>query len=161
MKKIVKLYLINNNVLIFVPDIPAIEMNMQVFNPNNLMKAAASSILSVLAALYLIGAFYSIQEPIGFAWNNHTHSSLSYYSTHHQSPLSFFSTLITESVEQIDDDVQESKTYAAQANTPFVALPVHEIPAKQVASPHLRQVVLNRPSVLLFILYHSWKSFLF
>lgn len=133
---------------------------MQVFNPNNLLKAAASSILSVLAALYLIGGFL-VQEPIGFAWNNHTHSSLSYYSTHHQSPLNFFSTLITESVEQIDDDVQESKPFATQANEPFIALSVYEIPAKQIASPRLRQVVLNRPSVLLFILYHSWKSFLF
>lgn len=133
---------------------------MQVFNLNYAMKVAASSALSVLAALYLIGGFCSIPEPTGSAWNNH-HSSLSYSSAHHQSPFSFVSTLITESVEQIDDDVQESKTLAAEVNAPFAALSVYEIPAKQVASPHLRQVVLNRPSVLLFILYHSWKSFLF
>lgn len=133
---------------------------MQVFNLNYLMKVATSGALSVLAALYLIGGFCSTPESTGFAWNNH-HSSLTYSSAHHQSPFSFFSTLITESVEQIDDEVQESKTLAVQANAPFAALPVHEIPAKQVASPHLRQIVLNRPSVLLFILYHSWKSFLF
>lgn len=146
---------------IFVLDIPAIEINMRISKPNDLLKTAASSILSVLAVLYLIGGFSSIQEPTGSVWNNHTHSSLSYYSTHHQVPLNFFSSLITESVEQIDDDVQESKTFAAATKEPFSAFIAFDIPAKQVTSPRLRQAVLNRPSVLLFILYHSWKSFLF
>lgn len=146
---------------IFVLDIPAIEINMRISKPNDLLKAAASSILSVLAALYLIGGFSLIQEPTGFVSNNHTHSSLNYYSTHHQFPFNFFSSLITESVEQIDDDVQESKTFAAATKEPFSDFIAFDIPAKQVTSPRLRQAVLNRPSVLLFILYHSWKSFLF
>lgn len=146
---------------IFTPNIPAIEINMKVSKPNDLLKAAACNVLSVLAALYLIGGFYSFQEPTGFVWNNHTHSSLSYHSTHHQFPLHFFSSLITESVEEIDDDVHESKTLAAPGNEPFCAFSAYEIPVKQVALPQLRQLVLNRPSVLLFILYHSWKSFLF
>lgn len=134
---------------------------MEVSKPNKLLKAVSCSILSLVAGFYLIGGFFSLQEPMGFLWNNHTHSSVSFHSNHSHFPLNFFSVLINESVEETEDDVHESKAVAVQASESFFPLPAYNIPLKQVALPSLRQVVLNRPSVLLFILHHSWKSFLF
>ena len=135
---------------------------MRVSEPNKLLKAVAFSILGVVAALYISGGSYSFQEPAGFVWNKHIHAPVSCHSTHHHYPINFFSALISETVEEIDDDDnQESKKAAVKASEAFFTLPAYYIPSKKVVLPRLRQLVLNRPSVLLFILYHSWKSFLF
>ena len=133
---------------------------MRVFKPNNLLKVVACSILSAVVALYLNGGFYSFQEPAGFVWNHHTHSSLFFHSNHTHFPPNFSFSLIVESFEEIDDDNQENEAPEASLNAfTFPSLP-NNIAVKQVIIPSLRQLVLNRKSVLLFILYHSWKSFL-
>ena len=133
---------------------------MKISKPNKLLKAVSYSFFSLLAGFYLIGGFYSLQEPTESVWENHTHTSLSFHSNHSHFPLNFFSALISESVEETEDDVHESKPVAVQVSESFFPLPAYNIPLKQVALPSLRQAVLNRPSVLLFILHHSWKSFL-
>lgn len=133
---------------------------MRVSKPNNLLKAVACSILCVVTALYLSGGFYSFQEPSGFVWNHHTYPSLSFQSNHTHFPTSFNFSLIAEAFEEIDDDNQESETQEASVNAfAFASLPCN-IAVRQITIPSLRQLVLNRKSVLLFILYHSWKSFL-
>ncbi|WP_421794425.1 hypothetical protein [Haliscomenobacter sp.] len=133
---------------------------MRVFKPNSLLRAVACSILSVVTALFLSGGFYSFQEPAGFVWNHHPHSSLSFHSNHTQFPPNFSLSLIVETFEEIDDDNQENENLEASVNAFAFTLLPNQIAVKQVIIQSLRQIVLNRKSVLLFILYHSWKSFL-
>lgn len=152
---------------IFVLHTPANETNMRVSKLAPLLRVVFCSILSVIAACYSIGGFYSIPEPTGDFYHQKGHSPLSYHSNHAHFPFAFYSTLLTECAEEeideeeeVDDDVQEDNIHVAPINAPFVALVSYRTLSKQVALPRLRQAVLNRKAVFLFILYHSWKSFL-
>jgi len=102
-----------------VTDILANEIVMKISKPNKLLKAVSYSFFSLLAGFYLIGGFYSLQEPTESVWENHTHTSLSFHSDHSHFPLNFFSALINESVEETEDDVHESKPVAVQVSESF------------------------------------------
>lgn len=124
------------------------------------MNAIACSILTVVTALYLSGGFCSFQEPAGFAWHNDTHSSLSFQANHTQFPPNFNLSLIVETFEEIDDDNEENEPLEASLNAfVFTSLP-NKIALKQATIQSLGQLSFNQKPVPLFILYHSWKSFI-
>lgn len=137
------------------------EINMRILQPNSLFKVVFCSILSVVATFYSIGGCYSLPESTGVVHYEHSHSPLSYQSNHAHFPFSFYFTLITEcSEEEVDEDTQEDEIQGAPVHAAFIALFSYRTLSKKMVLPRLRQAVLNRKGVSLFILYHSWKSFL-
>jgi len=134
---------------------------MRVSKPTPLLRVVFCSILSIVAILSTIGGYYSLPASTGVVYHQHAHSPFSYQANHAHFPLTFYSTLISESAEEeVDEDSQEDEIREVSANAPFVLLVSCHTFVKTVALPRLRQAVLNRKTVFLFILYHSWKSFL-
>lgn len=137
------------------------ETNMKFPQPYSLFKVVFCSILSVVATFYSIGGCYSLPESTGVVHYEYAHSPLSYHSNHAHFPFNFNFTLISEySEEEVDEDTQEDEIQGAPVHTAFIALVSYRTLSKKVLLPRLRQAVLNRKGVSLFILYHSWKSFL-
>lgn len=136
---------------------------MRVSELTPLLRAVFWSIISVVAACCSIGGFYTLPNPTGSVYYTQDHNPLSYHSNHTHFPFTFYSTLITECAEEEvdeEEDHQEDKIQGVSRNSVFVTFFSYRIFSKKVTLPRLRQAVLNRKSVFLFILYHSWKSFL-
>ncbi len=137
------------------------ETTMMILQPYSLFKVVFCGILGIVATFYAIGGCYSLPESTGVVHHEHSHSPLSYHSNHAHFPFNFHFTLITESAEEeVDEDTREDEIQSSPVHAAFVALVSYRTLSKKMALPRLRQAVLNRKSVFLFILYHSWKSFL-
>ncbi|HPH18844.1 MAG TPA: hypothetical protein PLE32_08710 [Haliscomenobacter sp.] len=135
---------------------------MKVLQPGSLFRVIFCSILGIVATFYSIGgSYYSTPESAGVVHYERFHSPLSYHSNHAHFPFNFYFTLITECAEEeVDEDTREDKIQGNPAHSAFVALVSYRTLSKKMILPRLRQAVLNRKGVSLFILYHSWKSFL-
>ncbi|WP_373553120.1 hypothetical protein [Haliscomenobacter sp.] len=134
---------------------------MKVLQPDNLFRVIFCSILGIVATFYSIGEGYSLPEPTGVDRYEFSHVPLSYHSNHAHFPFTLYSILLTECAEEeVDEDTQEDEIQGAPVNAAFVVLVSHHTLSKKMILPRLRQAVLNRKGVFLFILYHSWKSFL-
>ena len=100
---------------------------MRVSKPAPLLRVVFCSILSIVAILSTIGGYYSLPESTGVVYQKHAHSPFSYQANHAHFPLTFHSTLISESAEEeVDEDSQEDEVRDAPANAPFI----------QFVSPH-------------------------
>lgn len=134
---------------------------MKILQLDSLYRIIFCSILGIVATIYSIGEFYSLPEPTGVGHYEYSHSALSYHSNHAHFPFSFYSTLITACAEEeVDEDTREDKIQGPPVHAAFVPLVSYRTLSKKMILPRLRQAVLNRKGVFLFILYHSWKSFL-
>ena len=134
---------------------------MKGFQPDNLFRFIFYSILGIVTTFYSIGGGYSLPEQTGVVPHESSHSPLSVHSNHAHFPFNFCFTLITESAEEeVDEDHPEDEIQGNPIHAAFVAVVSYRILSKKIILPRLRQDVLNRKGVFLFILYHSWKSFL-
>ncbi|AEE49785.1 hypothetical protein [Haliscomenobacter hydrossis] len=134
---------------------------MKVLQPDSLFRVIFCSILGIVATFYSIGGGYSFPESAGVVHFERSHSPLSYHSNHTHFPFTFHFTLITACAEEeVDEDTQEDEIQGAPVHAAFFVLVSHRTLSKKMILPRLRQAVLNRKGVFLFILYHSWKSFL-